>query len=304
MPHPCHRRRRLICGLAATAATGGRAADGDQPRIVSLSVHGARIEVQFEPGFSPALQAQALVWVTDAAAAVAAYFGRFPLPRAELLLQAAAGAGVRGGSTFPEPAPWVRVRLGVQTDAAGFRADWVLVHEFIHLAIPQLPRGQNWLHEGIATYVEGVSRGRAGLEAPAAVWAGWQRGMPQGLPQPGDRGLDHTPTWGRTYWGGALWCLLADIRLLQRSGGRLGLQQALRGVLAAGGSYAQAWPVPRILAAADAAVGQDSLSAMYAEWKDQPVAVDLPALWRDLGVHGDSRRDDAPLAAIRRAILP
>lgn len=264
---------------------------------------GAQVELQFEPGFGPALQTQALAWVRAAVDAVAAYFGRFPVPRVELLLQPVAGAGVRGGTAFPAPDPWVRVRLGMQTDEAGFRADWVLVHEFIHLAIPQVPRGQNWLHEGLATYVEGVSRGRAGLEAPAAVWAGWQRGMPQGLPQPGDRGLDHTPTWGRTYWGGALWCLLADIRLLQRSGGRAGLQQALQGVLAAGGSYTQAWPVPRILAAADAAVGQDTLSALYAEWKDQPVAVDLPALWRDLGLHGHSRRDDAPLAAIRRTIL-
>jgi hypothetical protein len=241
--------------------------------------------------------------VTDAAAAVAAYFGRFPLPRAELLLQAAAGAGVRGGSTFPEPAPWVRVRLGVQTDAAGFRADWVLVHEFIHLAIPQLPRGQNWLHEGIATYVEGVARGQAGLVAPAKVWGEWERDMAQGQPRAGDAGLDHTPTWGRTYWGGAMFCLLADVQMLRRSRLQAGLRQALQGVIAAGGSYAVAWPVQRVLDTADAAVGQNTLAELYARMKDAPAPVDLDGLWRELGVQGGQLVDSAPLAAVRRAIL-
>src|ERR1700683_5400195 len=42
----------------------------------------------------------------------------------------------------------------------------------------------------------------------AEVWGDMVRYMPQGLPAAGDEGLDHTFTWGRTYWGGALCCLL------------------------------------------------------------------------------------------------
>jgi hypothetical protein len=38
-------------------------------------------------------------------------------------------------------------------------------------------------------------------------------GMPQGEPQRGDRGLDGTHTWGRTYWGGAMFCLLTDVEI-------------------------------------------------------------------------------------------
>jgi hypothetical protein len=74
-------------------------------------------------------------------------------------------------------------------------------------------------------------------------------------------------------------------------------------VLAAGGDYRVTWDAQRILAAADAAVGQNTLSEMYREAKDRPVAVDLAAFWRDLGVDGGALRDDAPLAAVRRAIL-
>jgi hypothetical protein len=45
---------------------------------------------------------------------------------------------------------------------------------------------------------------------------------------------------------------------------------------------------------------------MYEEWRAAPVQVDLPRLWRELGVEQHGRRtmlrDDAPLAEIRRAI--
>jgi hypothetical protein len=74
--------------------------------------------------------------------------------------------------------------------------------------------------------------------------------MPQGLPQAGDRGLDHTPTWGRTYWGGAIFYLLADVKIRKRTRNRVGLQQALQGILAAGGNHEQDWPIQRILSVA------------------------------------------------------
>ena len=56
--------------------------------------------------------------------------------------------------------------------------------------------------KGLATYVESIARAQAGELGVEQVWAGFVKGMPNGLPQSGDRGLDHTHTWGRTYWGG------------------------------------------------------------------------------------------------------
>lgn len=303
-------RRRWLLALAATALPAGvRAQDAAaaQPDIVPLQVAGSRLELQFGPGFDAGLRLRAGHWVQRAAAAVVGYFGRFPLAEVELLILPTEGAGVQGGTTFGEPEPYVRLRVGRDTSAAQFEHDWVLVHEMVHLAVPRVPRHQAWLQEGLATYVEGIARTRAGLISVPQLWAAMVHDMPQGQPQADDAGLDHTPTWGRTYWGGALFCLLADVQIRRRSGGRLGLEHALRGVLAAGGSYAVAWPLPRTLAVADAAVGQTSLAELYALMKDCPAPVDLAALWRDLGVEpaaegGAILRADAPLAALRAAI--
>ena len=297
------RRRLLLAGLAALAAH----ASAQAPMEEAMEVAGCHITLMVEPGFDEA-QYQALrAWVRSAANAVAGYLGRFPLPQFELLLQRVPGAGVKGGTTFGEPEPYIRVRLGQDSRASHLADDWVLVHEMVHLAVPRVPRAQNWLHEGIATYVEGVARVRAGLNTGPRLWAELVRGLPQGQPQPGDKGLDHTRTWGRTYWGGALFCLVADVRLLMASQGRQGLREALQGLLAAGGSYAVAWPVRRILGSADQAVGQTTLVALYDSMKDSSEPVDLARLWRDLGVSAQlgspaSFDDSAPLATLRRAI--
>lgn len=301
-------RRALLIGLAGSALSAGVArlgAQGNdaQPLIESLSVGSARLELQFAPGFDAPLRAEARAWVQRSADAVVGYFGRFPVPQVDVLMVPGEGAGVHGGVTYGVPSLLVRVRVGRDTTRAQFLDDWIMVHEMIHLAVPRIPRSQNWLHEGLATYVESVARGRAGLVAPATVWREWAKAMPQGQPQAGDAGLDHTPTWGRTYWGGAMFCLLADVQMLTRSARHAGLQQALQGVLAAGGNYAVPWSVQKILATADAAVGQTTLTDLYQRMKDSPEPAQLDALWRDLGVVGNALDDNAPLAAVRRAIL-
>lgn len=277
--------------------------DDAQPVMQTLNVGGGQLDLQFAPGFDARLRTEAIAWTRRSADAVVGYFGRFPVARVQLLMAPTEGSGVRGGVTYGEPELLVRVRVGRDTTRAQFLDDWIMVHEMIHLAIPRIPRSQNWLHEGLATYVESVARGRAGLVAPATVWREWAKAMPQGQPQAGDAGLDHTPTWGRTYWGGAMFCLFADVQMLTRSARRAGLQQALQGVLAAGGDYGVSWPVDRILATADAAVGQTTLTELYQRLKDSPEPAALDALWRDLGVAGNTLNDNAPLAAVRRAIL-
>ena len=268
-----------------------------------LDVSGATLELQFAPGLDAATRADATTWVKRCAAAVAAFFGRFPLPQVELLVVPEAGSGVLSGKSYAEPAPLLRLRVGRTTSAAQFASDWILVHEMVHLAVPRLPVAQQWLHEGIATYVEALARGRAGLVSADQVWLAWRRQMPQGQPRPGDAGLDHTPTWARTYWGGASFCLIADVRSRQRGTPGRGLQQALQGVLQAGGDLRVAWPATRVLGVADAALGQTTFTELYDEMKNRAVSTDLDSLWRSLGVSASGLRDDAPLAPIRRAIL-
>ena len=131
--------------------------------------------------------------------------------------------------------------------------------------------------------------------------------MVRGLPAEDDRGPDHTHSWGRTYWGGAMFCLLADVDIRRRTALQFGLQDALRAVLRASGGLAAEWPIERVLSTGDAAVGTRTLEELYAQMKDRPYAPDLVTLWRQLGVEpdGDDVRLDeqAPLAPVRRAIM-
>jgi len=155
--------------------------------------------------------------------------------------------------------------------------------------------------------VEGIAREQAGNRSEEDVFAEQMRSMSRGQPQPGDEGLDHTHTWARTYWGGAMFCFLADVEIHRKTANRFGLQDAMRAVALASGGLGTDWPLARVLTTADAATGTRVLEELYARMKDRPVTADLPALWTQLGVISDGsgvRLDDAaPLAAVRRSIM-
>jgi hypothetical protein len=182
----------------------------------------------------------------------------------------------------------------------------------LHYAFPDMPRRHSWIEEGISTYTEPIARAKAGLVPGTQVWADMVRDMPQGLPQDGDAGLDVTHTWGRTYWGGAIFCLIADIRIREATNHRKGLPDALRAINAAGGNITVQWPLDRVFSTADQALGPTVLSALYAESGStppgRPFAPDLAAIWAQLGVVANSSNltfDNSPrMASIRRAILP
>jgi hypothetical protein len=95
---------------------------------------------------------------------------------------------------------------------------------------------------------------------------------------------------------------MADVEIRKRTGNKAGLQQALHGIVAAGGTIEYYWPIARILGVGDKATGTTVLTDLYAK----PYAPDLDALWRHLGVLVKDGRaafdDEAPLAPIRRAI--
>ncbi len=302
-------RAAIAAGAALNAGLldSVHAADAPAFRLQHLQFDGFAINVRLPDGLREPTLAEALLWVRRSAEAVHGYFDRFPVAPLDLRLLALEGGGVRGGFTSVEGLPFVRVGVGKETSRAQFLSDWILVHEMVHLAVPRILRKHNWLHEGLATYVEGVARTRAGIVPSAVFWGELASAMPQGLPQDGDQGLDHTHTWGRTYWGGAMFCLLADVYMRTLSNNQRGLQHALQGVLAAGGSYAVEWPMERLLQTADQATGHTVLMDLYAQAKDTPMPVDLPKLWAELGVLSGGKdtvvlNDAAPLAHVRRSI--
>jgi hypothetical protein len=286
------------------AMPAGAAMDA-RPQL--LDVEGVQVTLEFlDSDFSNGAE-PLVVWVKRSLGIVAAYYGRFPVSQLRIRVSSTSGGGVRNGTTYGMHGALIRLTVGREVTPAELFDDWVLVHEMTHLALPDVGSEHVWLSEGIAVYVEGVARVQAGNRPAVDVWAEQVRSMPRGLPQPDDAGLDHTHTWGRTYWGGALFCLLADVQIRQRTSNRAGLQNALRAVARASGGLVSDWPIERVFAVGDAAVGTNVLAELYARSKDAPLATDLPALWRSLGIEAEDGavklRDDAPLAKIRDAIM-
>jgi hypothetical protein len=275
-----------------------------------IKVGGSTVQVDFAAGPLDIAKVAILAHVQAAVSAVATYYGRFPVDRARILVIPVAGReGMLQGTTWGDMRGvpgFTRIRIGEHTTQADLTEDWMMTHELVHMAFPSMPDDQHWIEEGLATYVESIARGMTGELSARQIWSDMARDMHQGEPAAGDEGLDHTHTWGRTYWGGALFCLVADIEIRRETNNRKGLQDALRAIVAHGGTIDHDWTLPQALAIGDQATGTQVLTRMYAEWKDKPVTVDLPALWKELGIQSTPQGiefvGNAPEAKIREAI--
>ena len=297
--------------LNPAAASNAAAADSSEPPALteSLSIGGAAINAAIEPGDLSLPRIRIFDWIRLSACAVTEYYGGFPVRNVNVkVVPIDEGKGVLFGRTvLIDRTLLIRVGLSRFATDSSLRDDWVMTHEMVHLAFPSVPDENHWIEEGIATYVEPIARAQVGYLPPETVWRELVDGLPKGLPAPGDRGLDNTHTWGRTYWGGALFCLMADIEIHQRTNNRYGLQDALRGIVRAGGNMEHDWPLTRALKAGDEATGVPVLIELYDRMKATPITPDLPALWHQLGIRpsGNSVVFDqgAPLASVVRSIM-
>ena len=233
---------------------------------------------------SPPLRKLVIEWMAAAARAVSVYYQKFPVTEVRINIRFFEGHGTRSGYTRGWNGASIAMAVGSLSTASDFAEDWMMTHEMVHLAFPSVPEAHHWIEEGSATYIEPIARARAGYLTAEKVWGDLVEGLPQGLPKPDDCGLDFTPTWGRIYWGGALFCLLADIEIRKRTGNSKGLEDALRAIVAANGTIESDWPLAKALRIGDDATGVPVLNDLYEQMKAAPAPVDLKKLWKQLGV--------------------
>lgn len=317
-----HRRALATTGLIACAAVflvmaiaqpdrhHGPPWDAPVVSTHTFTVGGATIQVDFGPGSLDLPTPQVLQGVENAASSVATYYGRFPVPRDRILVEPAPDeTGVMHGTTWGDvggfPA-FTRIRVGQHATLAELNDDWMMTHELVHTGFPSQDDDHHWIEEGSAVYIEPVARVQNGFLRPEKIWADMVRDMPKGDPGPGDEGLDRTHTWGRTYWGGAQFCLLADVTIREQTRNQKGLEDALRAIVEAGGAIDQNWPIRKAFHTGDEATGTHVLEDLYNRMSDKPVTVDLEGIWKKLGIvrapDGIRFDDAAPEAAIRKAI--
>lgn len=295
----------LLAGAASLAPATPAGAREFSP--ISLDGKGAEAEWSVTGKSDPGSLALVEAWIRKSAQAVAAYYGSFPVPKVQISVLFTTGRRRVGGRAWPSDP--LRLELSVPMGATEknlLSDDWVLVHEMTHLAFPYIAsRRHDWMVEGLAVYVEPISRIMAGHMDERQMWADFIEMMPRGVPAPGDKGYDVTQNWARTYWGGAIFCLICDIRCRRATGNRMGLRDALRGINAKL-DFSQQADFGETLALGDKATGTTVLMDAWQEMREDPYDPGLQKLWKDLGVMmagGELRFDDrAPLAAVRRTI--
>jgi hypothetical protein len=286
----------------------------DGPHVVlgrfahkSIELPGGRIDVALGQGKTGVGDEDVMAWIREGAQDVTAILGGFPIARLQVIVARGGPYAVGSAVTMGMGGASIFVVVGERTRKADLLRDWVMTHEMLHVAFPNLGFRQRWMEEGLSTYLEPLLRARRGRQEPEKIWAEYVRAMPQGLPKEGDQGLNRTFTWGRRYWGGALFWLYVDVEIRRRSEGARSLDDVLRSVAGAGGNVASRWDIARLALVSEKATGTTALREIYDEWSGRAVTPDLPALWSSLGVvieKGDRLTfdDAAPLAGIRRGL--
>lgn len=270
-----------------------------------LDISGGAIDLQITPGKWRVTHADLLEWVRSGAKGVSTYYGKFPVKHLTLTIDTKGDGNGIHGITYD--GRLINMGIGPKTTVADLRDDWVLTHEMFHLAFPDMSEEHLWMNEGLSTYLEPVARARIGILSQEEYWKELVEGLPNGLPESGDRGLDRTHTWGRTYWGGSLFWFLADLRIREQTQNHKSLDDAMRAVLDAGGDGSVEWSVDKVAHLCDQTTQTQVVSKLYAEMATAPITPDLKEIWHRLGVRykeGSVTFDDgAPSAAIRRAMI-
>jgi hypothetical protein len=270
----------------------------------TLRIPGSGVEIAVAPQVRFADDVIAR-WIASEVFAITAYLGRAPEDRVVVFVVPGTSEVTRG-KTLGGGGAAMLIRVGTGISEAGLGDDWVVAHELVHVAFPALGYEQGWFSEGLASYVEPIARARAGLLSPGKVWLDLVEGLPQGLPAAGDHGLAGSTEWGRVYWGGALYFLLADLEIREQTGGARTLGDAVRAVAQTGANVETFWPLERVLDAGDRATGTRVLHGLHTRLALAPGTEDLERLWARLGVlrdKGGVRFDDsAPLSGIRASI--
>src|SRR6266568_9463200 len=112
----------------------------DELPTISISVGESKIILAYAPGELALPQEQITAWITRSAQAVAGYYRRFPVSALRLLVIPIDGHGVCSGTTYSYRGAATKILIGRDATLSELEEDWILVHELVHLAFPNVPR--------------------------------------------------------------------------------------------------------------------------------------------------------------------
>ncbi|MGB0723293.1 MAG: hypothetical protein ACPGU7_12955 [Gammaproteobacteria bacterium] len=294
----------------------GRVAFGNMTRH-ALPLPGGTLDVALLGRDTAQHQGRLMTWISANAQAVTSITGRLPVPHAQVLVVplGRSGDAVPWGQVMRGGGDGVHLFIDPSRPLTEFMNDWVLSHELSHLFHPTLELDARWLSEGLASYLQFVSRAHTGMISATAAWeelhAGFQRGRRGTRPGRSLAELsEHMMREGssmRVYWSGAAVFLLADLELRRRSGGNQTLGQVLDRFRDCCLPAHDSWSGTRFMAELDRASDSRIFSALYRQWARSDRFPTLDAAYRDLGLRARNARSlissDDPYARILRGLI-
>src|SRR5258708_11359996 len=105
----------------------------------TVTAGSSQIEVSTDDTWPKLSTAQRKHWIQNAADAVVAYYGRYPVPHVFLQLRSFDGTGVRGGKTFSSRGGFVCIDGGCDNTEGDPRSDWMFTHAIVHVTVSSVP---------------------------------------------------------------------------------------------------------------------------------------------------------------------
>ncbi len=104
------------------------------PYRSTIRIDGSTIQVEFAPGPLDLPVTKLIAWISNAARAVTDYYGRFPIPEAQILIVPVKGrGGVLNGTSWGTHPAFTRIYVGQLTSDTDLKNDWVMTHETLRM---------------------------------------------------------------------------------------------------------------------------------------------------------------------------
>jgi hypothetical protein len=279
-----------------------------------VAVPGSKLDVVVMNGFAEPTRSLIDPWLATSAAAVSQPMGTFPAVHVQVIVVPTSPSTfpIHFGHTGRSGGGSIVLFMPTDMDAKAFREDWIAVHEFSHLLHPFVQRGDAWLSEGLATYLQEVLRVRAGLLPEQQAWrrlyegAQLGRATDQSLAQETHR-MAFAGNYQRVYWAGAAIALMADVELRRKTAGKVSLDTVLTKLVHDRVGTWQGLTAAELLRAMDERAGVAVFQDIAGRYLSGGRLPDLSALYEQLGLLDGSGalvdRKIAPLSWVRDAIM-